>query len=184
SRRSSPAHCSASASGCVAVQAPQPTPTTSTLLSSSRFTLTVGISPPVKPITSSRPPGASERSESVNRSPPTGSTTTSTPRPLVNSFAASLNPAASTTSVAPAAVAISILSSVLTTAMIRDAPSTDANRSVDVPIPPAAEGQREEHSQVVEQRPRARRKADVVRQLEHPVGRQHRDFGHAAGEHR
>ena len=37
----------------------------STLLSSSRLTLTVGISPPVKPTTSSRPPGASDRSESV-----------------------------------------------------------------------------------------------------------------------
>ena len=108
------------------------------LFSSSRLTFTVGISPPVKPMTSRRPPGASERSESVNRSPPTGSTTMSTPRPFVNSFAASLNPSASTTSVAPAARAISALSSVLTTAMTRDAPNTDANRSVDVPIPPAA----------------------------------------------
>ncbi len=108
------------------------------LLSSKRFTFTVGISPPVKPITSSRPPGASERSESVNRSPPTGSTTMSTPRPSVSSFTASLNPSASTTSVAPAAVAIWPFSSVLTTAMVRDAPSAGASRRVEVPIPPAA----------------------------------------------
>ncbi len=108
--------------GGVTVQAPQPTPTASTLLSSSRFTLTVGISPPVNPITSSRPPGASERSESVNRSPPTGSTTMSTPRPSVSSFTASLKPSASTTSVAPAAWATSALSSLLTTAIVRDAP--------------------------------------------------------------
>src|SRR4029078_4150365 len=54
----------------------------------------VGISPPVKPMTSSRPPWARERSESVNRSPPTGSTTMSTPRPPVSSFTAVLAPAA------------------------------------------------------------------------------------------
>ena len=118
--------------------APQPTPTASTLLSSSRFTFTVGISPPVNPMTSSRPPGASERSESVNRSPPTGSTTMSTPRPSVSSLTASLNPSASTTSVAPAALATATLSSVLTTAMVRDAPHAGASRNVDVPMPPAA----------------------------------------------
>ena len=39
---------------------------------------------------------------------------------------------------APAAVAIAILSSVLTTAMVRDAPHAGASRSVDVPMPPAA----------------------------------------------
>ena len=108
------------------------------LLSSKRFTLTVGISPPVKPTTSSRPAGASERSESVNRSPPTGSITMSTPLPPVSSATESLNPSASTTSVAPAARATSALSSELTTAITREAPSAGAIRRVEVPIPPAA----------------------------------------------
>ncbi|CKS59533.1 Uncharacterised protein [Mycobacterium tuberculosis] len=108
------------------------------LLSRRRFTFTVGISPPVKPMTNSRPPAASERSESVNRSPPTGSTTMSTPRPFVSSCTASLNPSANTTSVAPATVASSAFSCVLTTATVRDAPSAGASRNVDVPIPPAA----------------------------------------------
>ena len=92
----------------------------------------------MNPITSSRPPGARERSESVNRSPPTGSTTMSTPRPSVSSLTASLKPSASTTSEAPAALAIAILSFVPTTAMVRAAPHAGANRSVEVPMPPAA----------------------------------------------
>jgi len=62
----------------------------------------------------------------------------STPRPPVSSLTASLNPSASTTSDAPAALAAAILSSVLTTAMVRAAPQAGANRSVDVPTPPAA----------------------------------------------
>ena len=45
------------------------------LRSSSRLTFSSGIEPPVKPTTASRPPIASERSESRKRSPPTGSTT-------------------------------------------------------------------------------------------------------------
>ena len=58
--------------------------------------------PPAKPTTSSRPCGASTRSESVNASPPTTSSTTSTPSPPVSSLTASLNPSSSTTSSAPA----------------------------------------------------------------------------------
>lgn len=59
-------------------------PMTVVLVRSKRLVLTTGISPPAKPTTSNRPSRASERSESVNRSPPTGSTITSTPRPSVS----------------------------------------------------------------------------------------------------
>lgn len=57
---------------------------TMVLVSRSRFTLTDGISRPVNPMTISRPSVARQRSESVKRSPPTGSMTTSTPTPLVS----------------------------------------------------------------------------------------------------
>ena len=122
----------------------------------------------------------------------------STPRPFVSSLTASLKPSASTTSDAPAALAISILSSVPTTAMVRAAPHAGANRSVDVPMPPAAPctstvspsaqpaagAQRVMHGQVVEQQTRARLERHVVGQFEHPVRLQRNDFGHAAVEHR
>ena len=49
------------------------------LFSSRRLTFTSGIEPPVKPTTTSRPSGFSERRLSVKRSPPTGSTTRSAP---------------------------------------------------------------------------------------------------------
>jgi hypothetical protein len=62
----------------------------------------------------------------------------STPRPSVNPNTASLKPSASTTSDAPAASATATLSSVLTTAIVRDAPHAGASRSVEVPMPPAA----------------------------------------------
>ncbi len=62
----------------------------------------------------------------------------STPLPPVSSATASLNPSASTTSVAPAARATSFFSSVLTTAITRLAPSAGAIRRVEVPMPPAA----------------------------------------------
>jgi YVTN family beta-propeller protein len=52
------------------------------------------------------------------------------------------------------------------------------------PLQPATDTQREVHGQVVEQQTGTRLEAHVVRQLERPVGRQHRDLGHAAGEHR
>lgn len=51
-------------------------------------------------------------------------------------------------------------------------------------LQPAPDRQREVHRQVVEQHARARLESHVVRQLEHALGRQYRDFGHAAGEHR
>ena len=117
--------------------APQPAPTTEMLFSSSRLTLTVGMSPAVKPTTARRPSSPRERSESVNRSPPTGSTTTSTPAPPVISFAASLNPSTSTAWSAPADRATSPLPSEDTTA-ITVAPRALANWMQATPTPPAA----------------------------------------------
>lgn len=51
-------------------------------------------------------------------------------------------------------------------------------------LQPAADTQGEVHRKVVEQQARSRLEAHVVGQLEHPVGGEHRDLGHAAGEHR
>ena len=63
----------------------------------------------MKPTTTTRPPSASERSESVKRSPPTGSMTRSTPPPE-SSFASSLHsPSERTTSSAPASRATRFL---------------------------------------------------------------------------
>ena len=105
--------------GLPITKAPQPAPTTSVLLSSSRLTLTSGIEPPVKPTTTTRPPSRSERRLSVKRSPPTGSITTSTPPPessLASSFHA---PSERTTSSALASRATCSFSSLETTAIVR-----------------------------------------------------------------
>src|ERR1019366_5693905 len=64
--------------------APQAAPTTEMFRSSRRFAATVGMRPSVKPTTTSRPPGARQRRLSSNPSPPTGSTMTSAPCPLLS----------------------------------------------------------------------------------------------------
>ena len=48
---------------------------------------------------------------------------------------------------------------------------------------PAPHGQCEIHRQVVEQQPRARLKADIVRQREHPIGTEHRGIRHGTTDH-
>ena len=74
-------HCWPTNPGLMCQNSFEAAPMTVVLVSSSRSALTVGISRPVKPMTMKRPSVASERSESVKRSPPTGSTTMSAPRP-------------------------------------------------------------------------------------------------------
>ena len=99
--------------------------------------MTVGISPPVNPMTRIRPSCPRARIESVNLSPPTGSTTTSTPFPPVSSFTASLKPSGAMASDAPACSARSRFSSVEATAITR-APIAVANWVAAIPIPPPA----------------------------------------------
>ena len=122
----------------------------------------------------------------------------STPRPPVSSLTASLKPSASTTSDAPAALATAILSSVLTTAMVRAAPHAGASRSVDVPMPPAAPCTRTVspvgqpapgaqcvmHRQIVEQQAGTGLERHRVRQFEHSIGLQRNDFRHRPAQHR
>ena len=116
---------------------PQPAPITSVFASSSRLTLTSGIEPPVKPTTTTRPPSLSERRLSVNRSPPTGSSTRSTPPPDSSLAWSFHGPSLRTTSSAPASRATRSFSSVDTTAIVR-APRPLAIWRVAVPTPPAA----------------------------------------------
>jgi hypothetical protein len=124
-------------SGLPITYAPQPAPTTSVFLRSSRFTRTSGIEPPVKPTTTQRPPSASERRLSVKRSPPTGSSTTSTPPSQIAVAWSFQSGSERITSSAPAARATSSFSSLDTTAIVF-APSPFATWMPAVPTPPAA----------------------------------------------
>ena len=104
-------------------------------MSSSRLTLTSGMLPAVKPTITSRPSSLRERSESVTRSPPTGSMTMSAPPAArTSSFHA---PPERNTSSAPASRATASFASSETTANVR-APRPLATCSVAVPTPPAA----------------------------------------------
>ncbi len=123
--------------GLLITYAPQPAPTTSVLLSSSRLTRTSGIEPPVNPTTTTRPPSLSERRLSVKRSPPTGSSTMSTPPPEISLASSFQAPSERTTWSAPAFLATCSFSSVDTTAMVV-AFSPLATWSAAVPTPPAA----------------------------------------------
>jgi len=111
---------------------PHPAPTTLTLRNSSRLTDTLGIEPSVKPITTSRPSGASARTLSSKREPPTGSKIT-----FAGPASLRQSPSLRTTSSAPASRATRSFSSVETTATTR-APRPLPTWIAAVPVPPAA----------------------------------------------
>src|SRR4051812_42848670 len=90
-------------------------------------------------MTSRRPSGAMQRSDWAKPSPPTGSHTTSAPRPPVSSrTAGTQSSAASSAWSAPAAIATAIRSRPLAMPTIVPAPSARATWMHAVPTPPAA----------------------------------------------
>ena len=74
----------ANAAGSRRRKSPQNTPTIEQPFNSVRLSGIFGISPAAKPTTSRRPRHAQDRSAGSVYGPPTGSTTTSTPRSLVS----------------------------------------------------------------------------------------------------
>ncbi|MEZ5141502.1 MAG: hypothetical protein R2726_03145 [Acidimicrobiales bacterium] len=127
------------APGSIMVQAPQSTPTTDRLRSSTWLAGNDGIVPEAKPITTNRPNSRSARRAGSARSPPTMSSTTSTPSPPASSRARSLSgsePVSMTWS-APAARAASRFS-LVDAAPITVAPSAFATSTAARPTPPPA----------------------------------------------
>src|SRR6478672_6768717 len=163
--------------GCRSKNSREAAPNTPMLPSSSRLTLTVEISPAVKPTTSNLPSGASRRKPSTNRSPPTGSRARSTPAAPTISRTASRQLAPHTAWSAPQPAAKARLCSSEVTAMVREPertphldrgrPDTAGGAVHQQHLPrlrlPAAH-EREEAGEVVERCCGARLETHVIRQ--------------------
>lgn len=135
-RRCTAARCSRWRSGQWRPYSPARTPSTLKPLISARLTSSVGMRPLAKPITSSRPLKAMQRVDSSNTLPPTGSATTSAPRPPVASSTLSRKPADGSTTTPSAASAASRAGSVAV-AMTR-APRCRPTCTQAWPTPPRA----------------------------------------------